>query len=655
MPESVRNFATHFFVLGDPLIYGADASIILVSVAIVFVLTRYKKWGWLWREWLTTVDHKKIGIMYMIAALLMLFRGGVDGLMMRAQLAFPNMHFLAAEHYNQVFTTHGTIMILFMAMPFIFAVMNIAVPLQIGARDVAFPYLNAISFWLFFFGAMLLNLSFVIGGSPDAGWTSYPPLAGLHFDPGPGENFYLAALQISGIGSIATGINFMVTILKMRAPGMTLMRMPMFTWSVLAACILIMFAFPALTIALALLLIDRLMGAHFFTMLNGGNPMMFINMFWVWGHPEVYIVILPAFGVFSEVFATFSRKRLFGYSSMVASLLAISVISYFVWAHHFFTMGAGPGVNTFFAIASMAIGIPTGVKVFNWLFTMYKGRVRLNMPMLWALGFIPNFAIGGATGVMLAVAPADYQYHNSYFLIAHFHQVLIGGTTFGMLSGMYYWWPKMFGHILNERLGRWAFWFFNVGFYVTFMPQYALGLMGMTRRIYTYSSGMGWDALNFISTIGAFLMGAGFLLMVADVVYSIKFGERDLTGDPWDGRTLEWSLPSPAPHYNFARIPTVNSRDAWWEIKEAKKQGTYEEDTSPLKPIHMPNNSGRPFVMSLFFFLLGFGLVFNWYVLAIIGFLGIMGSLLLRSLEYNTDHYIPVDEVKHIEAAYGRL
>lgn len=654
MPESVRNFATHFFVLGDPLIYGADASIILASLAILFVLTYFKKWGWLWREWLTSVDHKKIGIMYMIAALLMLFRGGVDGLMMRAQLAFPNMHFLAAEHYNQVFTTHGTIMILFMAMPFIFAMMNIAVPLQIGARDVAFPYLNAISFWLFFFGAMLLNLSFVIGGSPDAGWTSYPPLAGLHFDPGPGENFYLAALQISGIGSIATGINFMVTILKMRAPGMTLMRMPMFTWSVLAACILIMFAFPALTIALVLLLIDRLMGAHFFTMLNGGNPMMFVNMFWVWGHPEVYIVILPAFGVFSEVFATFSRKRLFGYSSMVASLLAISVISYFVWVHHFFTMGAGPGVNTFFAIASMAIGIPTGVKVFNWLFTMYKGRVNLKMPMLWALGFIPNFAIGGATGVMLAVAPADYQYHNSYFLIAHFHQVLIGGTVFGMLAGMYYWWPKMFGHMLNERLGRWGFWFFNIGFYVTFLPQYALGLMGMTRRIYTYSSGMGWDWLNFVSTVGAFMMGAGFLFIVADVVYSIPFGERDRTGDPWNGRTLEWSLPSPAPHYNFARIPTVRSRDEWWEIKEEKKRGTYEEDSSALRPIHMPKNSGRPFVLSVFFFILGFGLVFNWYVLAIIGFLGVMIALLLRSLEYNTDYFIPVDEVKHIEAAYGR-
>ncbi|MCF8566756.1 cytochrome aa3 quinol oxidase subunit I [Alicyclobacillus tolerans] len=654
MSESIRNFAASFFVTGDPLIYGADVSIILVSLAILFVLTYFKKWKWLWDEWLTTVDHKRIGIMYMIAALLMLFRGGADGILMRTQLAFPNMGFLGAEHYNQIFTTHGTVMILFMAMPFIFAMMNIAVPLQIGARDVAFPYLNAISFWLFFFGAMLLNLSFVIGGSPDAGWTSYPPLAGLKFDPGPGENFYLLALQISGIGSIATGINFLVTILKMRAPGMTLMRMPLFTWSVLAASILIIFAFPGLTVALALLLIDRVAGAHFFTMLNGGNPMMFVNMFWVWGHPEVYIVVLPAFGIFSEVVSTFSKKRTFGYSSMVASLLAISIISYFVWAHHFFTMGAGPGVNSFFSIASMAVGIPTGVKVFNWLFTMYQGRIRVTVPMLWALGFIPNFVLGGATGVMLAAAPADYQYHNSYFLIAHFHQVLIGGVVFGMLAGMYYWWPKMFGHILDERIGRWAFWFFNIGFYVTFIPQYLLGLMGMTRRIYVYPTGMGWSALNLISTIGAYMMAIGFVLIVADVVYSIRFGVRDVTGDPWDGRTLEWSLPSPAPHYNFARIPVIKARDAWWYEKEQAKKGVKEQDLEPLQPIHMPLNSGRPFILGVLFFLVGFGFVFNWYVLAALGLFGVLIALLRRSLEYNTDYFIPVDEVKRTEMAFGR-
>ncbi|KPV42621.1 cbb3-type cytochrome c oxidase subunit I [Alicyclobacillus ferrooxydans] len=678
MPASVTNFATHFFVLGDPLIYGADASIVLVTLAILFVLTYFKKWGWLWREWLTTVDHKKIGIMYLIAALLMFFRGGVDAILMRTQLVWPGMHFLQSEHYNEIFTTHGTIMILFMAMPFIFAMFNIAVPLQIGARDVAFPYLNAISFWMFFFGAMLLNLSFVIGGSPDAGWVSYPPLAGPEYSIGPGENFYLLALQISGIGSMGTGINFFVTILKMRAPGMTLMRMPLFCWSVLAASILIILAFPALTAALALLLFDRLAGSHFFTMLAGGNPMMYINLFWVWGHPEVYIVVLPAFGIFSEVVATFSRKRTFGYASMVASLMTIVVLSYLVWAHHFFTMGAGPGVNSFFALASMIIGIPTGVKVFNWLFTMYRGRIRMTAPMLWTVGFIPNFVIGGATGVMLASAPTDYQYHNSYFLIAHFHQVLIGGVVYGMLAGMYYWWPKMFGHMLNERWARHAFWWFNIGFYVCFMPQYLVGLMGMTRRIYDYPGDMGWNTLNLVSTIGAYMMGIGFILLVLDVVYSIFYGERDKTGDPWDGRTLEWSLPSPAPHYNFARIPIVTARDAWWIMKEARRGDLTDVSTTegvesvrvtqskqtapqslkqsgPLQPIHMPKDSGRPFVLSVCFFIFGWGLVFQWYWMAIPGFLGILASLLARSFEKETSYHIPVEEIEKTEAAYGRL
>ena len=648
------HFPATFIITGDPLIYGAEVSIVLATIGILFVLTYFKKWTWLWREWLTTVDHKKIGVMYLIASLLMFFRGGVDAMLMRTQLIQPNMHFLQAEHYNQIFTTHGTIMILFMAMPFIFAMFNIAVPLQIGARDVAFPYLNAVSFWLFFFAAMLFNLSFVIGGSPDAGWVSYPPLAGLEFDRGPGENFYLLSLQITGIGSMATGINFMATILKMRAPGMTLMRMPLFSWSVLASSILIIFAFPALTVALALLLIDRLAGAHFFTMFQGGNPMMYINLFWIWGHPEVYIVILPAFGIFSEVVSTFSGKRIFGYSSMVASLMTISVISYVLWVHHFFTMGAGPGVNSFFAVATMCVGIPTGVKVFNWLFTMYRGRIRLTVPMLWAIAFIPIFAIGGATGVMLAAAPADYQYHNSFFLIAHFHQVLIGGTVFGMLAGMYYWWPKMFGYMLNERLGRWAFWLFNSGFYVTFLPQYLLGLMGMTRRMYTYPADMGWNTLNLISTIGAYIMGIGFIVLVLDVVYSMFYGERDVTGDPWNGRTLEWSLPSPAPHYNFARIPTVTSRDAWWTSKQARARGDAPAKLEPLQPIHMPKSSGRPFMLSVIFFIGGFGLVFNWYALGFLALLGVLVSLLLRSLEYDTDYYVPIEEVEHTEAALGR-
>lgn len=648
---------THWGLLitGDPLIYGADASIVLASVAIVFVLTKYKKWGWLWREWLTTVDHKKIGIMYLIAAILMLFRAGVDAELMRTQLALPNLHVLGPEHYDQIFTTHGTIMLLFMAMPFIFALMNIAVPLQIGARDVAFPFLNAISFWVFFFAAMLLNLSFVIGGSPDAGWTSYAPLAGSGFDTGPGENFYLLSLQITGIGSLATGINFLATIFKMRAPGMTLMKMPLFTWSIVATSILIIYAFPALTVVLTLLLIDRIAGAHFFTIAAGGNPMMYINMFWIWGHPEVYILILPAFGVFSEIASTFSRKAIFGYKSMVFSLLLISLISYFVWAHHFFTMGAGAGVNSFFAVASMLVGIPTGVKIFNWLFTMFRGRIRIKMPMLWMLAFIPCFTMGGMTGVMLAAAPADYQYHNSYFLIAHFHQVLIGGTLFGMLAAMYYWWPKVFGFVLNEYWGKWAFWLFNIGFYVCFEPQYILGLMGMQRRMYTYPSGMGWTDLNFISTVGAYIMGLGFIALVWDIVYSIKYGERDLTGDPWDGRTLEWSLPSPAPHYNFAVIPQITDRDHWWTLKQEGRQDELKVREEQIRPIHMPKNSGKPFLIGLAFFVAGWGFVFEWYAFSVIGLLAIVIMMLMRSAEQHPDYHIPVEEVVHTETALGRL
>lgn len=655
MLESVKTFASHFFVTGDPMIYGADASIVLVTIAILFVLTKYQKWGWLWREWITTVDHKKIGIMYTIAALLMLFRGGVDALLMRTQLAMPGLTFLQSEHYNEIFTTHGTIMILFMAMPLIFAMMNIVVPLQIGARDVAFPYLNSLSFWMFFFGAMLLNISFVIGGSPNSGWVSYPPLSELGFNNGPGENFYLLSILISGIGSTATGINFLVTILKMRAPGMKLMKMPMFTWSVLATNIIILFAFPGLTVALVELLIDRIAGAHFFTMTAGGNPMMFVNLFWIWGHPEVYIVILPAFGIFSEIVSTFSSKRTFGYTSMVSALMLISIISFFVWTHHFFTMGSGADVNSFFAIATMAVGIPTGVKVFNWLFTMYRGRIRLTQPMLWTLAFIPCFVIGGATGVMLAVAPADYQYHNSYFLIAHFHQVLIGGVVFGMLAGLYYWWPKMFGFELDDRLGKWSFWLWNIGFYVCFMPQYALGFMGMTRRIYTYGWDRGWGPLNMVSTIGAFLMGIGFLFMVWQIIYSIKYGKRDTTGDPWGGRTLEWSIPSPAPLYNFAVIPTVTERDAWWAMKEEMQKPDYVKPEIHIEPIHMPKNSGRPFIFSLFFFIAGFGTVFNWYWMAVPAIIVSAICLVLRSFEYDDDYYIPVEEVVATERAYGRL
>ena len=637
------------------MIYGADVSIVLASVGILFYLTYFKKWGWLWREWITTVDHKRIGIMYFLAAFLMLFRGGVDAELMRTQLAVPNNTFLASEHYNEIFTTHGTIMILFMAMPFMFALFNMVVPLQIGARDVAFPALNAISFWLFFIGAMLFNISFVIGGSPDAGWTSYPPLSEKAFSPGPGQNFWIWGIQISGIGSLATGLNFAVTILKMRTPSMRLRDMPLFSWSVLSSSIAILGVFPILTVTLIMLTIDRVFGGHFFTMDAGGNPMMYVNLFWMWGHPEVYIIVLPAFGVFSEVVATFSRKRIFGYSSMVFSMIAIAIVSYYTWVHHFFTMGSGADVNIAFAVATMIIAIPTGVKIFNWLFTMYRGRIRLTQPMLWTFAFVPCFLIGGATGVMLAAAPADYQYHNSYFLIAHFHQVLIGGVVFGYFAGMYYWFPKIFGIKLNETLGKWAFWFWQIGFYVCFMPQYALGFMGMTRRIYTYNATMGWDMgwapLNIISTVGAYIMGIAFVFQVWQIVYSMKHVERDVTGDIWDARTLEWSIPSPPPAYNFAILPVVKGRDSWWYQKEEIKNGTYKEQPVKYEPIHMPKNTGVPFIMSVFFFIAGFGFTFEWIWMGICGLIGVAICLFVRSFQYDTDYFIPVDEIERTEKA----
>ncbi|MFC3770763.1 cbb3-type cytochrome c oxidase subunit I [Paenibacillus sp. GCM10012303] len=660
MWEKVKSFATDFFVTGDPLIYGADVSIVLTVAAIVFALTYFKKWGWLWREWLTTVDHKKIGIMYILSAFLMLFRGGVDALLMRAQLAAPEMSFLTPEHYNQIFTTHGVIMILFMAMPFMFGLFNVIVPLQIGARDVAYPFLNALSFWLFFSGAMLFNLSFVIGGSPDAGWLAYPPYSEKMFNPGVGQDFYIWGIQISGIGSLMTGINFIVTILKMRTPGMKLMKMPMFSWSVLSSCIAIIFSFPILTGTLALLFLDRYAGAHFFTLDGGGNPMMYINLIWMWGHPEVYIIVLPAFGIFSEIVATFSKKKLFGYKSMVYAMMIISVLSFLVWAHHFFTMGSGADVNAFFALTTMLIAIPTGVKVFNWLFTMFRGKITFETPMLWTVGFIPCFVIGGMTGVLLSVAPADFQFHNSYFLIAHFHQVIIGGVVFGYFAGLYYWWPKMFGFKLNERIGKWAFWFWNIGFYLCFMPQYVVGLMGMTRRVASYGWDKGWWEMNLVSTIGAGLMGIAFLFQVWQIMHSAKRYKvnLDTTGDPWNGRTLEWSIPSPAPHYNFAVLPQVSEQDDWWERKQRRERGepvrSDSHDSPKLEPIHMPSNSGTPFVMSLCWFVAGFGFVFDWTWFVVAGLAGVALCMIAHSFNYNTDYYIQVDEIERTEASARR-
>ncbi|WOV85104.1 cytochrome aa3 quinol oxidase subunit I [Sporosarcina jeotgali] len=636
-----------FFVTGEPMIYAAMVSIVVVSLAIPIALTYFKKWNWLWTNWLTTVDHKKIGVMYILAALLMLFRGGVDALLMRAQTAIPDNGLLDGQHYNEIFTTHGVIMILFMAMPFIIGLMNVVIPLQIGARDVAFPRLNAVSFWLFFAGAMLFNISFVIGGSPDAGWSAYFPLASLEFSPTVGNNYYSIALQIAGIGTLLTGINFLVTILKMRAPGMTLMKMPMFTWSVLITNVIIVFAFPVLTVALALMTLDRQFGTQFFAMQSGGMDMLWANLFWVWGHPEVYIVILPAFGIYSEIISTFARKNLYGYKSMVVSMVAISLLSFVVWAHHFYTMGHGVMVNSVFSITTMAIAIPTGVKIFNWLFTLRKGKISFTTPMLYALAFIPIFTIGGVTGVMLAMASADYQYHNTMFLVAHFHYVLIPGTVFGVIAGFHFWFPKVFGFMLNEKLGKLSFWFITISFNVTFFPLFILGLNGMTRRMYTYSESTGYGALNMLSMVGALGLTIGFIILVYNIYWSVRYSPRNIKGDPWDARSLEWSTHSPVPEYNFALIPTVNKLDAHWF---AKKEGK-PLATGKYEPIHMPNNSGLPVIMGAAFFLWGFFMVFSWWIPAIVLGVVILGTLAYRSFEKDHGRYISVEEIERTENA----
>ncbi|WP_094700834.1 cytochrome aa3 quinol oxidase subunit I [Brevibacillus laterosporus] len=629
----------------SPAIYASMVAIVLTMLGIIGGLTYYKKWGYLWREWLTTVDHKRIGIMYLISALLMLFRGGADAIMMRAQTAVPENTLLDAQHYNEIFTTHGTVMLIFMAMPFIYALMNFVVPLQIGARDVAFPRLNAVSFWLFFMGAMLFNISFVIGGSPDAGWSAYFPLAGNEFSPSVGTNYYALALQISGLGTLISGINFIATILKMRAPGITLMKMPMFTWSALVTNVIVVFAFPVLTLALIMMTMDRLFGTHFFASTNGGMDMLWANLFWVWGHPEVYILVLPAFGVYSEIISTFARRNLYGYKSMVASMVIISLLSFLVWTHHFFTMGQGALTNSIFSITTMAIAVPTGIKIFNWLFTLWKGKIVFTVPMLYSLGFIPIFLIGGVTGVMLGMSAADYQYHNTMFLVAHFHYVIIPGVVFAMIAGLTYWWPKMFGFMLNERIGKWAFWFIAISFNVAFFPMFLSGLDGQARRMYTYSESTGFGPLNFISFIGALGLLVGFVLLVYNIYWSIRYSPRKIKADPWDARSLEWATHNPVPAYNFAITPQAQSIEAFWD---AKKKG-YTLFQGPYKKIHMPNNSGAPFILSVIFFIWGFAFVFAMWNVVILATIGIFMCLTHRSFEQDDGHYISVKEIEETE------
>jgi cytochrome o ubiquinol oxidase subunit I len=634
----------------DWIEYGAGISMVLGAIFFIVLITYLKRWKWLWREWITSVDHKKIGMMYILFSFVMLAKGLVDALMMRAQQAIAvgdSMGYLTAEHYQQIFTAHGVTMIFFVGMGVMFGIINLVLPLQIGARDVAFPFLNNLSFWLFAFGGMFILASLVIGFYAGTGWSAYPPLATSKYNPGVGVDYWLWSIQISGIGTLLSGINFLVTILKMRCPGMTLMKMPIFVWASLATMILVVFAFPILTATTAMLTTDRLLDTRIFSAEYGGNPMMYVNLFWAWGHPEVYILVLPAFGIFSEVVPVFSHKKLFGYTSMVWAIAAIAFLSFVVWLHHFFTMGATANVNAFFGIMTMIIAIPTGVKVFNWLFTMFRGRIQFKTPMYWFLAFIITFTIGGAAGVLMAIPAADFQTHNSLFLIAHFHYVIIGGVLFGFFAGYTYWFPKFVGFKLNEKLGKYAFWFWLIGFLVAFTPLYLLGFMGATRRLNHYDV-LEWQPLFIVACIGAVLIMIGFGFQILQILVSIKQRKenKDTTGDPWNGRTLEWSTSSPPPFYNFAFVPEAHQRDAFWVMKHTKKT---EQGHRKYEDIHMPKNTPVGFYIGVFSFLFGFGLIWYMYWLAVIGAIGMFASIIAHLYQKHPDYHVLAEEVEKIE------
>ena len=622
----------------------------LGGAALLGAITWYGQWGYLWREWFTSIDHKKIGIMYVVLAIVMLLRGFADAVMMITQKALAvgaSEGYLPPHHYDQVFTAHGTIMIFFMAMPFVTGVMNYVMPLQIGARDVAFPFLNNFSFWMTAGGAVLTMLSLFLGEFSRATWLGYAPLSGSAYSPGVGVDYYIWGLQIAGVGTTLSGINLIATIVKMRAPGMTMMKMPVFCWTTLASNAIIVTIFPVLTATLALLSLDRYVGTHFFTNDFGGNSMLYMNLIWIWGHPEVYVLVLPAFGIFSEVTSTFCSKRLFGYTSMVYATMVIALVSWLVWLHHFFTMGAGPTVNAFFGIASMIISIPTGAKVFNWLFTMYRGRIRFEAPFIWVMGFIPTFVIGGLTGVLLAVPPADFVLHNSLFLVAHFHNVIIGGVVFGLLAGVQYWFPKAFGYRLDPFWGQVSFWCWLVGFWVVFTPLYILGLMGVTRRTQHFDdptcSPTWWSPRSACSSSWP---GSWPSCSSSSSAIIRRERLRDHTGDPWGGRTLEWSTSSPPPPYNFAFTPVVHDLDAWWDMK---KRG-YDRPMQGFRPIHMPKNTAAGMVLAGLSTVLGFALI--WYIwwLAALSFVGLIAAAIIHTFNYNRDYYIPAEDVVRLES-----
>jgi len=641
--------------LHEPIVVYTFVVVALLGAAVVGAITWFRLWGYLWREWFTSVDHKKIGIMYMVLGIVMLLRGFADAIMMRLQqaIAFNGSEgYLPADHYDQVFSAHGVIMIFFVAMPLVTGLMNYIMPLQIGARDVSFPFLNNFSFWMTAGGAVLVMMSLFIGAFARTGWLAYPPLSGIAYSPDVGVDYYIWGLQIAGVGTTLSGINLICTIIKMRAPGMAMMRLPIFTWTALCTNVLIVATFPVLTATLALLALDRYLGMNFFTSDFGGSPMLYVNLIWIWGHPEVYILILPIFGIFSEVTSTFSGKRLFGYTSMVYATVVITILSYLVWLHHFFTMGSGASVNSFFGITTMIISIPTGAKMFNWLFTMYRGRIRFELPMMWTLAFMLTFVIGGMSGVMLAVPPADFILHNSLFLVAHFHNVIIGGVVFGLFAGMAFWFPKAFGFRLDPFWGKMSFWFWVVGFYFAFMPLYALGLMGVTRRLRVFDD-PSLQAWFVVAAFGAFLILLGILSFLVQIAVSIRNREklRDATGDPWNARTLEWATSSPPPAYNFAFTPIVHDADAWWDMK----QHGYQRPLGGFQPIHMPNNTGTGVFIAGLSVVLGFALV--WYIwwLAALAFVGILAVAIGHTFNYRISHDIPAADVARTEAERTRL
>jgi len=633
-----------------PLFTGAAVIVILLGVLVYIAI---KGWiPYLWREWITSVDHKRIGVMYVFLAMVMLLRGFIDAIMMRAQQAFAlnSGGYLPSDHFNQIFSAHGTLMIFFVAMPFLIGLMNLVVPLQLGVRDVAFPTLNNVSFWLTATGALLVNVSLVVGEFSKTGWLPFPPLSEATYSPGVGVDYYLWSLQISGVGTLLTGVNFVTTILKLHAPGMTYLRMPMFCWTALAANLLIVAAFPVLTATLAMLLLDRYLSFHFFTNEAGGNQMMFMNLIWIWGHPEVYILILPSFGVYSEVVSTFSGKPLFGYRSMVAATLVICVLSFMVWLHHFFTMGAGASVNTVFGVASAIIAVPTGVKIYNWLFTMYGGRIQFSTPMMWSLGFMVTFVIGGLTGVLHAVPPADFITHNTVFLVAHFHNVIIPGVLFAAFAGYEFWFPKAFGFRLDQRFGKVAFWCWLPGFYLAFMPLYVLGLMGMPRRLQHYDVPE-WRPWLIVAAIGVLLILAGICFQIAQLIVSIRGREslRDEVGDPWNGRSLEWSTASPPPAFNFAALPRVEGDEPYWEIKQRAREQQVLRPEPAYTDIEMPLNSPTGFVSAFFASFMGFALIWHIWWLVGVTFVGAYATFVVFAWRDRAEYHIPAEEVARID------